>query len=242
MGMVFTQAWVMHMTITNQNPSITADEITRAAEFPNFHLIGHPLVQDKLSRMREKDTSTGEFRQLMKQVGVLMGYEVTRDLKVEYRAIETPMAPMTAAYIQKPMVAIVPILRAGTGLADGLLELMPSARMGNIGLYRDHDTHKPVEYMVKLPSTENRLFLLVDPMLATGNSASYAVDVLLRHGVKKENIRFVALLAAPEGVRVFNEKHADIPIYCAALDQRLNENSYIIPGLGDAGDRLYGTP
>jgi uracil phosphoribosyltransferase len=229
------------MTIHNTAPSVPNGDLERAAEFPNFHLITHPLVQDKLSRMREKDTTTGEFRQLMKQVGVLMGYEVTRDLPVEYRAIETPLAPMTAAYVQKPMVAIVPILRAGTGLADGLLELMPAARMGNIGLYRDHATHKPVEYMVKLPTVEERLFLLVDPMLATGNSAAYAVDVLMRHGVKKENIRFVALLAAPEGVRVFNEKHSDIPIYCAALDQKLNEKNYIVPGLGDAGDRLYGT-
>lgn len=228
--------------LTNQNPPICQGDLDRAKEFPNFHLITHPLVQDKLSRMREAETGTGEFRQLMKQVGVLMGYEVTRDLPVEYRAIQTPLAPMTAAYVQKPMVAIVPILRAGTGLADGLLELMPAARMGNIGLYRDHDTHEPVEYMVKLPSVENRLFLLVDPMLATGNSAAYAVDVLLRHGVRKENIRFVALLAAPEGVRRFNEKHSDVPIYCAALDAHLNEHNYIVPGLGDAGDRLYGTP
>ena len=230
------------MTFPQDTPAVTKNDLERAAEFPNFHLITHPLVQDKLSRMRDKTTSTGTFRQLMKQVGVLMGYEVTRDLPVEFRAIQTPLTQMTAPYIQKPMVAIVPILRAGTGLADGLLELMPAARMGNIGLYRDSQTHKPVEYMVKLPSVKNRLFLLVDPMLATGNSAAYAVDVLLKHGVKKENIRFVALLAAPEGVRVFNEKHADIPIYCAALDAHLNEKNYIMPGLGDAGDRLYGTP
>lgn len=230
------------MTIATIASSMPNGDLERAAEFPNFHLITHPLVQDKLSRMRDKATSTGDFRQLMKQVGVLMGYEVTRDLPVEYREIETPLSPMTSAYLQGPMVAIVPILRAGTGLADGLLELMPAARMGNIGLYRDHVTHKPVEYMVKLPSTENRLFLLVDPMLATGNSAAYAVDILLKNGVKKENIRFVALLAAPEGVRVFNEKHSDIPIYCAALDEKLNEQNYIVPGLGDAGDRLYGTP
>lgn len=230
------------MNLKNTTPAVPKDALDRAAEFPNFHLMTHPLVQDKLSRMRNVKTNTGEFRQLMKQVGVLMGYEVTRDLPVEFRAIETPLTEMSAAYIQKPMAAVVPILRAGTGLADGLLELMPSARMGNIGLYRDHDTHKPVEYMVKLPSVKSRIFFLVDPMLATGNSASYAVDVLLKHGVKKENIRFVALLAAPEGVRVFNEKHSDIPIYCAALDTHLNENNYIVPGLGDAGDRLYGTP
>ena len=199
------------MTITNENPCVCKGELERAAEFSNFHLVTHPLVQDKLSRMREKDTTTGEFRQLMKQVGVLLGYEVTRNLPVEFRAIHTPLAEMSAPFIQKPMVAIVPILRAGTGLADGLLELMPAARMGNIGLYRDPETHMPVEYMVKLPSTaNNRQFLLVDPMLATGNSASYAVDVLMKHGVKKENIRFVALLAAPEGVREFNKKHADI--------------------------------
>ncbi|MGB1539507.1 MAG: uracil phosphoribosyltransferase [Rickettsiales bacterium] len=222
--------------------SVAKEQYDRVAEFPNFHLVDHPLVQDKLSRMREKETGTGEFRQLMKQVGVLMGYEVTRDLPVEYRAIETPIEPMTAAFIQRPMVAIVPILRAGTGLSDGLLELMPSARVGNIGLFRDPETHKPVEYMVKLPSAENRQFLLVDPMLATGNSAAYAVDVLLKHGVEKSNIRFVCLLAAPEGVRVFNERHGDIPVYAAALDPRLNEKDYIVPGLGDAGDRLYGTP
>lgn len=212
------------------------------AEFPNFHLVNHPLVQDKLSRMREKETSTGEFRQLMKQVGVLMGYEVTRTLPIEHHEIETPLTKMNAPYIKGPMVAIVPILRAGTGLSDGLLELMPAACVGNIGLYRHPETHKPVEYLVKLPTAENRIFLLVDPMLATGNSAVYAVDVLLRHGVKRENIRFVALLASPEGVRVFNKTYADIPIYSAALDSHLNERDYIVPGLGDAGDRLYGTP
>ncbi|MBM3618485.1 MAG: uracil phosphoribosyltransferase [Alphaproteobacteria bacterium] len=214
----------------------------RLAEFPNFHLVDHPLVQDKLSRMRETETSTGEFRRLMREVGVLMGYEVTRDLPLERHRITTPLVEMDAPYIQGPMIAIVPILRAGTGLADGLLELMPAARLGNIGLYRDPETHKPVEYLVKLPSSDNGLFLLVDPMLATGNSAAYAVDVLLKHGVAKEKIRLVTLLAAPEGVRVFNEKHADVPIYCASLDSHLNDHNYIIPGLGDAGDRLYGTP
>lgn len=214
----------------------------RLAEFPNFHLIDHPLVQDKLSRMRETETNTGEFRRLMREVGVLMGYEVTRDLPLETHRISTPLTEMDAPYIQGPMVAIVPILRAGTGLADGLLELMPAARLGNIGLYRHPETHRPVEYLVKLPSADNGLFLLVDPMLATGNSAAYAVDVLLRHGVAREKIRLVTLLAAPEGVRVFNEKHADIPVYSASLDEKLNERDYIIPGLGDAGDRLYGTP
>lgn len=214
----------------------------RLAEFPNFHLVDHPLVQDKLSRMREIETTTGEFRQLMKQVGVLMGYEVTRDLPLETHRIATPLTDMDAPYIQGPMIAIVPILRAGTGLADGLLELMPAARLGNIGLYRDHVTHLPVEYLVKLPSADNGLFLLVDPMLATGNSAAYAVDVLLRHGVAKEKIRLVTLLAVPEGVRIFNQKHADIPVYSASLDSHLNERNYIVPGLGDAGDRLYGTP
>lgn len=214
----------------------------RLAEFPNFHLVDHPLVQDKLSRMRETETSTGEFRRLMREIGVLMGYEVTRDLPLEHHRIVTPLTEMDAPYIQGPMIAIVPILRAGTGLADGLLELMPAARLGNIGLYRDHVTHLPVEYLVKLPSADNGLFLLVDPMLATGNSAAYAVDVLLRHGVAKEKIRLVSLLAAPEGVRVFNQKHPTIPIYCASLDSHLNARNYIVPGLGDAGDRLYGTP
>lgn len=231
------------MTTASSSPTaFTAAESERAAEFSNFHLVSHPLVHDKLSRMREKETSTGEFRQLMRQIGVLMGYEVTRDLPMENRSIETPLAAMDAPFLRKPMVAIVPILRAGTGLADGLLELMPAARLGNIGLYRDPQTHRPVEYLVKLPTAENRTYLLVDPMLATGNSAAYAVEVLLRHGVKRENIRFVALLASPEGVRVFNQKFSDIPIYAAALDSHLNEKNYIVPGLGDAGDRLYGTP
>lgn len=216
----------------------TAD---RTAEFPNFHLVAHPLVADKLSRMRDRTTDTGDFRQLMREVGVLMGYEVTRDLPVEHRTIETPLTAMEAPFIQGPMVAIVPILRAGTGLANGLLELMPSAALGNIGLYRDPKTHRPVEYLVKLPEAGERLFLLVDPMLATGNSAAHAVDVLLRHGVKRENIRLVCLLASPEGMRVFNERFSDIPVYAAALDSHLNEKDYIVPGLGDAGDRLYGT-
>lgn len=216
-------------------------ERERAREFPNLHVLQHPLVMDKVSRMRDEETSTGEFRQLMKQVGVLLGYEVTRDLELEYREIKTPLVSTHAPFLQKPMVAIVPVLRAGTGLADGLLELMPSAKMGNIGLYRDEKTNRPVEYMVKLPSSLNRRFLLVDPMLATGHTAVYATDVLIQHGVKRENIRVMALLTTPEGMRAFNEKYADIPVYCAAIDSGLNAQNFIVPGIGDAGDRLYGT-
>lgn len=170
-----------------------------------------------------------------------MGYEITRNLPLTTQPIETPLTTMDAPVLAGKKVAIVPILRAGLGMAQGLHDLMPSAREGHIGLFRDHETLKPVEYLVKLPEPEGRLFILVDPMLATGHSAVHACDVLNRHGVEDRSIRFLALVSAPEGVRVFHAAHPDIPVYVAALDSHLNENAYIVPGLGDAGDRMFGT-
>jgi uracil phosphoribosyltransferase len=209
--------------------------------FPNLHVLDHPLIQHKLTLARQEGLSTNQFRRLLREIALLMGYEVTRDLPLEYKTIQTPITEMEAPQIQGKKVVIVSILRAGLGMASGLQELMPSAREGHIGLYRDHETKRPVEYMVKLPEPQGRLFILVDPMLATGHSAAYAVDVLNRHGVPDSHIRFLALVAAPEGVKVFHEAHPEVPVYTAALDDHLNDDAYIVPGLGDAGDRLFGT-
>jgi uracil phosphoribosyltransferase len=211
------------------------------SEFPNLHIINHPLIQHKLTLMRKENTPKHAFRQLLREISLLMGYEITRDFPLTTTQIVTPLTPIHSPVIAGPNPAIVPILRAGLGMADGLLELIPEADEGHIGMYRDPTTKKPVEYLVKLPHANGRTFFLVDPMLATGNSAVAAVDVLLRHGVKPTDIKFMALVAAPEGMRVFNEKYAHIPVYTAALDERLNEDAYILPGLGDAGDRLFGT-
>jgi len=217
-----------------------SDETARN-EFPTLHVLDHPLIQHKLSIMRDKNTSTRDFRELLKEIALLMGYEITRDLPLMTKEIETPLKKVDANVIKGKKVAIVPILRAGTGMAEGLLQLMPSARVGNIGLYRDEKTKKPVEYLVKLPSASGRRFIVVDPMLATGNSAAYAVDIVKRHGVKSGNITFMSLVTAPEGMRIFAKAHPDIQVYTASLDTHLNKNAYIVPGLGDAGDRLYGT-
>jgi len=210
-------------------------------EFPNLFIIDHPLIAHKLTHMRDVTTSTRTFRQLLREIALLMGYEVTRNLPLTYERINTPLVPMDAPVIAGKKLAVVPILRAGIGMADGLMELVPGARVGHVGLYRDHETHMPHEYLVKLPESEGRTFILVDPMLATGNSAVHAVDVLNRHGVPDDHIRFLALVAAPEGVRVFSAAHPGVQVYVAALDSHLNENAYIVPGLGDAGDRLFGT-
>ncbi|WP_331712272.1 uracil phosphoribosyltransferase [Acidihalobacter aeolianus] len=212
-----------------------------AHEFPNLHLLDHPLIQHKLTIARRADTPTIQFRQLLKEISLLMGYEITRTLPLEYQAIETPLETMSAPVIQGKKVAIVAILRAGLGMTSGLHELMPSAREGHIGLYRDPETKRPVEYLVKLPEPEGRLFILVDPMLATGHSAAHAIDVLNRHGVPDSHIRFMALVTSPEGVAVLRETHPDVPVYAAALDRQLDDHAYIRPGLGDAGDRLFGT-
>ncbi|MDY7003415.1 MAG: uracil phosphoribosyltransferase [Cyanobacteriota bacterium] len=205
------------------------------------NIINHPLVQHKLTLLRQLETTTAQFRQLLKEIGMLLAYEVTRDLPIKYQQIETPMklmeAPMLAA--EKKMV-IVSIMRAGQGLLDGILELIPTARVGHIGLYRDPSTLVAVEYYFKVPhDIEQRDVLIVDPMLATGNSAVAAVDRIKESN--PESIRFLCLLAAPEGIQHFHENHPEVSLYTAAIDEKLDEHGYIIPGLGDAGDRLYGT-
>ena len=209
--------------------------------FPNLFILNHPLIQHKLSHMRERDTSTRTFRELLKEITLLMGYEITRDLPLTTRSIETPLVTIDAPVIAGKKLAIVPILRAGIGMSDGLLELVPSARVGHIGVFRDPATHLPVEYMVRLPDTADRIFILCDPMVATGNSAVHAVDVLKKRGVGDEQIIFLALVAAPEGVQVFQNAHPGVKLYVASLDSHLNDHDYIVPGLGDAGDRIFGT-
>ena len=203
-------------------------------------VINHPLIQHKLTLMRRRQTSTGKFRSLMSEVALLLGYEVTRDLPLETRVIETPLTEMEAPHLVGKKMVIVPILRAGIGLADALLTLIPSARVGHIGLYRDPKTLEAVEYYLKVPENMgDRDVLVVDPMLATGNSAIEAVSRIKEFGPR--SVKFLCLLAAPEGVDAFYEAHPDVPMYTAAVDEKLNEKGYIIPGLGDAGDRLYGT-
>ncbi len=210
-------------------------------DFPNLRVLDHPLIQHKLTWMRRTDTPTSMFRGLLKEISLLMGYEITREIPLKTTRIETPVAPTTAPVLAGRKPAIVSVLRAGLGMVEGLRELMPGAREGQIGLYRDAETKRPVEYFVKLPEPEGRLFILCDPMLATGYSGAYAVDVLKRVGVEGQNIRFMALVAAPEGVQVMLDQHPDVRIYTAALDECLNEKAYIVPGLGDAGDRIFGT-
>jgi uracil phosphoribosyltransferase len=206
----------------------------------NFQVISHPLVQHKLSLMRKKSTSTQSFRTLIREVGTLLAYEVTKDLPLIYEEIETPLMKMNAPFLEGKKLCLVSILRAGNGLLDGFMELLPSARVGHIGLYRDPETLVAVEYYMKLPDLINqRLVLALDPMLATGHSSAAAVTRLKENGAK--NIRFVCLLAAPEGIEFFNEAHPDVPIFVAAVDDRLNDHAYILPGLGDAGDRIFGT-
>lgn len=204
-----------------------------------IHVIDHPLIQHKLTIMRQKGTSSGEFRTLLKEITLLMGYELTRDLPLEDFEIETPLEKTVGKRVAGKKLGIVPILRAGFGMVDGFLDLVPSARVGVIGLYRDPVTAKPIEYYCKLPDVMNRDFILLDPMLATGGSAVAAIDMMKEHGV--QNIKFMCLVAAPEGVEVVNKAHPDVPIYTAALDRQLNEKKYILPGLGDAGDRIFGT-
>ena len=202
--------------------------------------IKHPLVQHKLSLMRKKGTSTRSFRVLAREVGLLLAYEVTQDLPLEYEEIETPLQTMQAPFLEGKKLCLVPILRAGIGLLDGFLELIPSARVGHIGLYRDPVTLAAVEYYLKLPEMiDQRLVIALDPMLATGHSSAAAVSRLKENGAS--NIRFVSLLAAPEGIQYFHSEHPDVPIYTAAVDEKLNDHAYILPGLGDAGDRIFGT-
>ena len=206
----------------------------------NLQVISHPLVQHKLSLMRKKSTSTQSFRTLIREVGTLLAYEVTKDLQLIYKEIETPLMKMDAPFLEGKKLCLVSILRAGNGLLDGFMELLPSARVGHIGLYRDPETLAAVEYYMKLPDLINqRLVLALDPMLATGHSSAAAVARLKENGA--ENIRFVCLLAAPEGIEYFNKFHPEVPIFVAAIDEKLNDHAYILPGLGDAGDRIFGT-
>jgi uracil phosphoribosyltransferase len=204
-----------------------------------LHIIDHPLVQHKLSIMRDKETSTMKFRELLQEIAMLMGYEITRDFPLMYEDIETPLMPMKAPKIAGKKVVIVPILRAGLGMVDGLMKLMPSARIGHIGLYRDEETCLPVFYYYKMPVSKDRLVILTDPMLATGGSACDAISRLKKDGYTR--IKLMCLVASPEGVEVVNKLHPDVDIYLASLDEGLNDRNYILPGLGDAGDRIFGT-
>jgi uracil phosphoribosyltransferase len=203
-------------------------------------VVDHPLVQHKLTLMRETSTSTAVFRQLLREISQFLAYEVTRNLPMETKRIETPMEAMDAPTLAGRKLALISILRAGNGLLDGMLELIPSARVGFVGLYRDEETLKPVQYYFKVPDAlDERMVIAVDPMLATGNSSVAAIDLLKQAGAT--NIRFLCLLAAPEGIARMKEAHPDVPIVTASVDSHLNENGYIVPGLGDAGDRMFGT-
>ena len=204
------------------------------------YVFDHPLIQHKLTYIRDKNTGTKEFRELVDEVATLMAFEITRDMPVEEIEIETPVTIAKTKVLSGKKLAIVPILRAGIGMVDGVLKLIPAAKVGHIGLYRDPETLKPVEYYAKLPAdVEERDFIIVDPMLATGGSAVEAIHSLKKRGAK--NIKFMCLIAAPEGVKAIQEEHPDVDIYIAALDEKLNDHGYIVPGLGDAGDRLFGT-
>ncbi len=204
------------------------------------YVFDHPLIQHKLTYIRDKSTGTKDFRELVDEVATLMAFEITRDMSLEEVEIETPVSPMKSKVLSGKKIGIIPILRAGIGMVDGILKLIPAAKVGHIGLYRDPKTLKPIEYYVKLPSdVEERDFIVVDPMLATGGSAVEAINSLKKRGAK--HIKFMCLVAAPEGVEVLKEAHPDVDIFIAALDEKLNDHGYIVPGLGDAGDRLFGT-
>ena len=205
----------------------------------HVQVMDHPLIQNKVTLMRKKETGSKDFRNLLEEITMLMGYEITRDLPLEDVEIETPVAKMIGKQISGKKLGIVPVLRAGLGMVQGMLNLIPTAKVGHIGLYRDPQTLEPVEYYCKLPDVEDRDFIIVDPMLATGGSASAAITLLKEKGIK--NIKLMCLVAAPQGVQKVNADHPDVRIYVAALDDKLNDQGYIVPGLGDAGDRIFGT-
>jgi uracil phosphoribosyltransferase len=210
------------------------------SNFPNLTVLDHPLIQHKLSLLRDRHTSTRDFKQLVSEIAMLMAYEVTKDLPTEPVEVDTPLERMTGRQVSGKKLSLVPILRAGLGMVEGIAQLIPSARVGHIGLYRDHDTLKPIDYYFKIPAAEiERDFFILDPMLATGGSAVAAVAALKDAGARR--IRFLCLVAAPEGVGRMLEQHPEVPVFAAALDRQLNAQGYILPGLGDAGDRLFGT-
>ncbi len=211
-----------------------------SSPYPNLTVLSHPLIQHKITLLRDRGTSTRDFKQLVNEIAMLMAYEVTKDLPTEPVTIETPLEVTEGRQVAGKKLTLVPILRAGLGMVDGIAQLIPSARVGHIGLYRNHDTLQPVDYYFKIPGGEEaRDFFVLDPMLATGGSAVAAVAALKQAGARR--IRFLCLVAAPEGARRMLEHHPDVPVFTAALDRQLNENGYILPGLGDAGDRLFGT-
>lgn len=208
--------------------------------FPNLRIVDHPLVQHKLTLLRRKEESTGSFRQLLREISILLAYEATRDLPLTPTAIETPMARMNSPVLAGKKLCLVSILRGGNGILDGILEILPSARVGHIGLYRDPSTFVPVEYYSKLPEDiAERQAIVLNPLLATGHTASAAVQKLKDYGVS--SIKFICIVAAPEGMRTFHEAHPDVPVFAASLDEKIDAKGFIVPGLGDAGDRLYGT-
>ncbi len=210
------------------------------SSLPHLTHVTHPLVQHKLTLMRDKETPTAVFRQLLREISQLLAYEITRELPMTTKSIETPMEAMEAPTLEGRKLALISILRAGNGLLDGMLELIPSARVGFVGLYRDEETLEPVQYYFKVPEAmDERMVIAVDPMLATGNSSIAAIDLLKKAGAK--DIRFLCLLASPEGIAAMKEAHPDVPIVTAAVDSHLNDHGYIVPGLGDAGDRMFGT-
>ncbi len=211
------------------------------SRFPSLHVLNHPLIAAKLTGMRRKETKPLVFRTLLREITFLMAYEAMKDLKLTETLIETPVAPMKAPTLEGLPPVLVPVLRAGLGMAEPLMELLPAAAIGHIGVYRDHETKEPVEYLVRLPADQGQPFVLIDPMLATGHSLAYATDILNKHGIPDSRIRAMVLVAAPEGVETYAKAHPTIPVFAAALDEKLNENAYIVPGLGDAGDRLFGT-
>ena len=217
------------------------DKKRKVMEMDNqIFVMDHPLIQHKLTFLRDKNTGTKEFRALVSEIATLMCYEATRDLPLENVEIETPMCRATTKVIAGRKLAFVPILRAGLGMVDGMLQLVPSAKVGHIGLYRDHETHLPVEYYNKLPpDIEERDVIVLDPMLATGGSAIDAIEIVKRS--RPKSIKFLCIIAAPEGLKALSEAHPDVHIYCASVDERRNEDCYILPGLGDAGDRIFGT-
>jgi uracil phosphoribosyltransferase len=212
-----------------------------AAEITNLRLLDHPLIRHKMSQLRDRSTSVRDFRALVRELAMLMTYEATRDLRTSTRRVETPLAVTEGTLVVEDEIVVVPILRAGLAMAEGLLALIPGARVGHIGVYRDHATLEVHEYLVRLTPIADQTFILVDPMLATANSTLHALEVLRERGVAPTRLRLMALLAAPEGVQALARAHPTLPIYLAALDRGLNDQGYIVPGLGDAGDRLFGT-